>query len=95
MTTTRIPSDQHPVFQFSRDLWHPRFSKKYLQPDSFIIVNHARAGIDTYVELLQLKSSVQEEGLNCNCRFTQKKTELSQVRDDQLQVDNSRKIINE
>ena len=62
-----IPSDQFPVFTFNRDLWHPSFTKKYLDSDSFIIVNHERSGMDTYVELLQTTDTTP---LTCNCQFT-------------------------
>jgi hypothetical protein len=46
-----IPKNQFPVHQFEDDLWHPNLSKKYIEDGSFIIVNHDRPGLDTYVEL--------------------------------------------
>ena len=47
----RIPGEQFTLFNFQRDLWHPMFQKKYIDPDNFFIVNHDRPGLDTYVEL--------------------------------------------
>ena len=81
----RIPKDQFPLFNFQKDLWHPRFQKKYVDSENFIIVNHDRQGLDTYVELLQTSSKTQQVadvepievemvGMKCNCRFAKKES---------------------
>lgn len=51
----RIPSNQFPVHSFAEDLWHPNLQKKFIDKGGFIIVNHERPGLDTYVELLNPK----------------------------------------
>jgi len=52
-----IPKEQFPIFKFKEDLWHPKHSKKYIDSENFIIVNHDKQGVNTYVELLQSGSS--------------------------------------
>ncbi|CDW74511.1 citrate lyase subunit beta [Stylonychia lemnae] len=56
-----IPNNQFPVHQFQQDLWHPSLQKKYIDDQGFIIVNHERPGLDTYVELINQAGEQYEE----------------------------------
>lgn len=40
------------MHKFEDDLWHPNLQKKFIDSNSFVIVNHDKPGVDTYVELL-------------------------------------------
>lgn len=55
-----IPSEQFgKTFTFERELWHPRFTKKYIdeidtigKPGAFMIVSQDSPGIATYVQIV-------------------------------------------
>ena len=77
-----IPHNQVPVYNFKREPWHPRISKKYLDSETFTLVHHdSTAGIPTFVALIQETSEKKEaenvddithsiENMNCACNFT-------------------------
>eukprot|EP00347_Sterkiella_histriomuscorum_P021801 403332722 len=85
-SAARIPGNQFPVHSFAQDLWHPSLSKKFIDNSGFIIVNHERPGLDTYVELLSQQQSQQTRNLAQQSRKAIKE-DIDSDDDDEQQSD--------